>query len=107
LYPISCHILGFFPHPARLDWTHKYPTIAEALASIDARQANFDGELCGAGPDRITSFSIVQLASDSGNAATLVFFLFDLLHLDGEDLRPRPLSERKDRSPHRCRRPAA
>jgi bifunctional non-homologous end joining protein LigD len=49
------------------------------------------------GPDRITSFSIVQLASDSGNAAALVVFLFDLLHLDGEDLRPRPLTERKER----------
>jgi bifunctional non-homologous end joining protein LigD len=42
-------------------------------------------------------FNIVQLASDSGNAAALVFFLFDLLHLDGEDLRPRPLIERKER----------
>jgi len=78
-----------------LDWTHKYPAIAKALASLDARQAYLDGELCGVGPDGVTSFSIVQLASDSGDAATLVFFLFDLLHLDGEELRPRPLSERK------------
>ena len=36
--------------------------------------------------DGITSFSMIQLASDAGNAAGLVFFLFDLLHLDGEDL---------------------
>src|SRR5215813_13389564 len=78
-----------------LDWTHKYPAIAKALASLDARQAYLDGELCGVGPDGVTSFSIVQLASDSGDAATLVFFLFDLLHLDGEELRPRPLSDRK------------
>jgi bifunctional non-homologous end joining protein LigD len=41
--------------------------------------------------------NIVQLASDSGKAATLVFFLFDLLYLEGEDLRPRPLIERKER----------
>jgi bifunctional non-homologous end joining protein LigD len=80
-----------------LNWTDKYPSIAEAVASIGARQAYLDGELCGVGPDGITSFSIVQLASDSGNAAALVFFLFDLLHLDGEDLRPRPLIERKER----------
>jgi bifunctional non-homologous end joining protein LigD len=39
----------------------------------------------------------VQLASDSGKAAALIFFLFDLLHLDGEDLRERPLIERKER----------
>ena len=80
-----------------LDWTHKYPAIAKAVAALCARQAYLDGELCGVGPDGITSFNIVQLASDSGNAAALVFFLFDLLHLDGEDLRPRPLIERKDR----------
>src|SRR6516162_10608644 len=80
-----------------LDWTHKYPAIAGAVAALDARQAYLDGELCGVGPDGITSFSIVQLASDSGNAAALVFFLFDLLHLDGEDLCPLPLGERKER----------
>ena len=80
-----------------LDWTHKYPAIAKAAAALDARQAYLDGELCGVGPDGVTSFNIVQLASDRGNAAALVFFLFDLLHLDGEDLRPRPLTERKER----------
>jgi DNA ligase D-like protein (predicted ligase) len=78
-----------------LDWTHKYPAIATAAAALDARQAYLDGELCGVGPDGTTSFNIFQLASDSGNAAALVFFLFDLLYLDGEDLRPRPLIERK------------
>jgi bifunctional non-homologous end joining protein LigD len=76
-----------------LDWTHKYPAIAEAVASLGARQAYLDGELCGVGPDGITSFSMIQLASDAGNAAGLVFFLFDLLHPDGEDLTPRPLIE--------------
>jgi ATP-dependent DNA ligase len=80
-----------------LDWTHKYPAIAAALSSIGARQAYLDGELCGVGPDGITSFSMIQLASDSGNAAALVFFLFDLLHLDGEDLTAQPLIERKTR----------
>jgi len=48
-------------------------------------------------PDGITSFSKIQAASDSGDAAALVFFLFDLLYLDGEDLCVRPLIERKAR----------
>jgi ATP-dependent DNA ligase len=80
-----------------LDWTHKYPPIAKAVAELDARQAYLDGELCGVGPDGVTSFNIVQLASDRGNAAALVFFPFDLLYFDGEDFRPRPLIERKER----------
>ena len=37
-----------------LDWTHKYPAIAKAVAALDARQAYLDGELCGVGPDGIT-----------------------------------------------------
>jgi bifunctional non-homologous end joining protein LigD len=83
-----------------LGWTHKYPAIVQAVAGLDARQAYLDGELCGVGPDGITSFSMIQLASDSGNAAALVFFLFDLLYVDGEDLTARPLVDRKTQA--RC-----
>src|SRR5947209_14133210 len=64
-----------------LDWTHKYPPIAQAVAALGARQAYLDGELCGVFPDGITSFSMIQPASDAGNAAGLVYFLFDLLLL--------------------------
>ena len=80
-----------------LDWTHKYPPIAEAVSSLGARQAYLDGELCGIFPDGITSFSMIQAASDAGNAAGLVYFIFDLLHLDGDDVAARPLIERKAR----------
>jgi ATP-dependent DNA ligase len=45
-----------------LDWTHKYPAIADAVSSIGARQAYLDGELCGVRPDGITSFSMIQAA---------------------------------------------
>jgi DNA ligase D-like protein (predicted ligase) len=80
-----------------LDWTHKYPAIAKAVAALPATQAYLDGELCGVFPDGITSFSMIQAASDAGNAAGLVFFIFDLLHLDGDDVGARPLIERKSR----------
>src|SRR6266480_1454395 len=78
-----------------LDWTHKYPAIAAAVSSLAARQAYLDGELCGVGPDGVTSFSMIQNASDTGNAAGLAFFLFDLLYLDDDDLSARSLIERK------------
>jgi bifunctional non-homologous end joining protein LigD len=80
-----------------LDWTHKYPAIAAAVASLPARQAYLDGELCGVRPDGTTSFSLIQNASDTGNSGALVFFLFDLLHLDGEAIAPMPVTERKER----------
>src|SRR5712672_88555 len=80
-----------------LDWTHKYPAIAKAVAALPATQAYLDGELCGVFPDGITSFSMIQAASDAGIADGLVYFIFDLLYLDGEDLTARPLIERKER----------
>jgi len=83
-----------------LDWTHKYPAIAKALSVLPAKQAHLDGELCGLRPDGKTSFSMIQTASDSGNADALVFFLFDLLYLDGEVISVMPLHERKERLRH-------
>src|SRR5690242_21565761 len=80
-----------------LDWTHKYPPIAAAVSALGGRQACLYGELCGVFPDGITSFSMIQTASDAGNAAGLVYFLFDLLPLDGDDVGARPLIERKAR----------
>jgi DNA ligase D-like protein (predicted ligase) len=80
-----------------LDWTRKYPAIASAVSSLPARQAYLDGELCGVRPDGTTSFSLIQNASDTGNGDGLVFFLFDLLHLDGETIGATPLKERKER----------
>ena len=52
-----------------LDWTDKYPLMAAAVSSLGARQAYVDGELCGVFPDGITSFGMIQAASDAGNAA--------------------------------------
>jgi DNA ligase D-like protein (predicted ligase) len=80
-----------------LGWTHKYPVIAAALSVLPAKQAYLDGELCGITRDGKTSFSVIQAASDMGNADALVFFLFDLLYLDGESISAAPLRERKER----------
>jgi ATP-dependent DNA ligase len=80
-----------------LDWTRKYHPIAAALAKLPVEQAYLDGELYGVRPDGTTSFAIIQAASDAGNADALVFFLSDLLFLDGEDLAGLPLVERKAR----------
>ena len=78
-----------------LDWTAKYPGIARALGALDCRNAYLDGELCAVRPDGTTSFSALQAAS--GVSADLVYFAFDLLYVDGEDLMRRPLLERKAR----------
>src|SRR6202165_3698936 len=54
-----------------LDWTHKYPAIAAAVASLPAREAYLDGELCGVRSDGTTSFGLIQNASDTGHGGAL------------------------------------
>jgi hypothetical protein len=51
-----------------LDWTHKYPAIASAVAWLPAGQAYLDGELCGVRPDGTTSFSLIQNACSGRDA---------------------------------------
>jgi ATP-dependent DNA ligase len=86
-----------------LDWTHKYPAIASAVSALGFKQAYLDGELCGVRPDGTSSFSLIQAASDSGNADTLIVFLFDLLYLEREAISSTPLLERKERLRELCR----
>src|SRR5947209_7014671 len=80
-----------------LDWTHKYQPIATALSKLPVEQAYLDGELSGVREDGTTSFAIIQAASDTRNADNLVFFLFDLLFVNGEGLTGLPVTERKVR----------
>ena len=56
-----------------------------------------DGELVALDKDGISSFPALQAALSNGRDETLVFYLFDLLYLDGWDLRPCALRDRKQR----------
>ena len=78
-----------------LDWSDKYPSVVEVLAKVGAKPAYLDGELCGIGDDGLPSFSQTQAASDGSRGVRLVYFAFDLLHLDGRDIASLPLIERK------------
>src|ERR1700738_3326599 len=78
-----------------LDWTHKYPSIAAAVPVLPVKQAYLDGELCGITRDGKTSFSLIQTASDSGNADALVFFSSTFLYVDGEVISSAPVTQRR------------
>lgn len=79
-----------------LDWTRKFPALAQAAATLKADQALIDGELVVEDPEGVSSFSLLQQELKSGRQDRLVFYAFDLLHLDGADLRKQTLQERKD-----------
>jgi ATP-dependent DNA ligase len=78
------------------DRTAKYQSIATALAALPTQSAYLDSELCGVQPDGRTAFNLIQNSLEHGDAS-LVYFVFDLLFLDGEDLTSLPLIDRKTR----------
>src|SRR6516162_11342536 len=79
-----------------LDWTARFHPIAEALAGLKAPNAYVDGEIAVVGEDGVTCFAELQAVLSDGPASRLVYYAFDLLHLDGRDLMPLPLVQRKE-----------
>jgi bifunctional non-homologous end joining protein LigD len=76
------------------DWTDRYPAIAGAAAKLAARSFTIDGEAVVCGTDGIAVFAALHRRQRVHEA---ILYSFDLLELDGEDLRSRPLGERKAR----------
>lgn len=79
-----------------LDWTVRFPAIAKALLTLPAESALLDGEVAFVLPSGITDFKSLQEHIDTPHPS-IRYFIFDLLALDGEDLRKTPLKERRAR----------
>jgi bifunctional non-homologous end joining protein LigD len=80
------------------DWTSAYPEIAKAAGELGVRAALIDGEVVMLLPDGRSSFQALQNAfSGTASRAALVYYVFDLLRLDGESLEHLPLERRKAR----------
>src|SRR5207248_1148759 len=75
-----------------LDLSERFPRIARALSRIVVGDAVIDGEVCVLDPQGVPRFELIQ----QGRVDEAVLFAFDLLRLDGEDLRARPIEERRD-----------
>ncbi len=78
-----------------LDWAAKFPNVAAAIAQLPAETALIDGEIV-VEDHGVPSFSALQAALKAGSADAFVYYTFDLLYRDGQDLRALPLGERKD-----------
>jgi bifunctional non-homologous end joining protein LigD len=79
-----------------LDWTGKLRALTTAAYGLHCRSALLDGELVALDDKGISNFSKLQVAMGSGRTGGLVFFAFDLLELDGRDLKPLALLARKE-----------
>lgn len=78
------------------DWTDRFRQVAEAIAhEVPVTSAVIDGEVVVLQADGTTSFQALQNFTKEGVPAALHYQVFDLLHLDGWDLRGARLEDRK------------
>ena len=78
-----------------LDWTHRMRPIAQQLKDLPAESAILDGEVVVLSEDGNSNFADLQAAFQEGAKKPLTYFAFDLLHLNGHNLRGLPLIDRK------------
>ncbi|MET0442007.1 MAG: non-homologous end-joining DNA ligase [Casimicrobiaceae bacterium] len=97
-YRMMCRIAG---GKARLysrngnDWTDRFTAVTRDLAKLPVSEAWIDGEVVVVDHRGRTSFQSLQNALASPTARGIALFVFDVLFLDGRDLRDLPLEDRK------------
>ena len=77
------------------DFTRQFGTIAAAVSKINASSAILDGEAVAVDPQGKPSFHMLQNRSSLPPGWSIAYYAFDLLHLDGQDLKDRPLRDRR------------
>src|SRR5205823_6396647 len=74
-----------------LDLTARFPHLQRALSKVVVGDAVIDGEIVALDAEGVPHFQLLQ-----DSVEDTILFAFDLLWLDGQDLRARPLEERRD-----------
>lgn len=77
------------------DYTHRFVGIAKAAEPLRATGVLFDGEVVVFDDEGRTDFGALADADKSGKRVSATYVAFDCLHLSGEDLRDKPIEERK------------
>jgi len=77
------------------EWTGQFPGVVDSVRGLPAHTALLDGEVAVVAPDGRTSFQALQNYMSGGHRDGLIYMVFDLLHLDGQDLTGSRLEDRK------------
>ncbi|MER9300215.1 DNA ligase D [Mesorhizobium sp. M0621] len=77
------------------DWSHRYRRIVQAAAELPVKAAIIDGEAVVFGDTGLPDYQALERELGNPNSPRLIFYAFDLLHLNGRDLRQQPLVKRK------------
>lgn len=79
-----------------LDWTEKFGgEIVAELGRLKCTEAIIDGEIVVLADNGVSSFSLLQQDLSASRTNRFIYYVFDLMRLDGQDLRSEPLVERK------------
>ena len=80
----------------RQDWTERLSFLAQAAMELPVHDALLDGEVVALNENGTTNFQLLQNSLSTHASDNLAYYVFDLLHLDGNDLRQLPLLTRKE-----------
>lgn len=97
-YRIQAHVHGTSVNlytRAGHDWSGKMTTVARDVSGLNVQSAVLDGEVVVLDAKGVSHFQKLQNFFESDPDQKLTYFVFDLLMLNGEDLRDRPLKERR------------
>ncbi|WP_057391287.1 non-homologous end-joining DNA ligase [Pseudomonas aeruginosa] len=78
------------------DWTNRMPSLAQELSGLPVRGVWLDGEIVALDVEGRPAFQPLQLAFSQRQTDDLIYFAFDLLYMDGTDLRPWPVEQRRE-----------
>lgn len=77
------------------EWTDRLPLQAKALASLGLGDSWLDGEMVMLNEQGLSDFQTLQNAFEIGRSKDIIYYLFDVPYLDGQDLRETPVEERR------------
>lgn len=77
------------------DWTGKLPLQAKAISELNLGDGWLDGEVVVLNDAGLPDFQALQNAFDIGRSKDIVYYLFDVPFFNGEDIREKPVEERR------------
>lgn len=78
------------------DWTQRFSGLVKIAEELSPHQLFLDGEIVALDANGVNDFQLLQNSLKQNSSANLVYYIFDLLHLDGRDLTSKPLLARKE-----------
>ena len=98
-YRMLCRLAGGrvkFISRHGLDWTDRLEPVAREVQDVPARRAILDGEIVVHASDGTTDIRALHRALGRGRGSAIVYYVFDLIYLDGYDVTAVPLDGRKE-----------